>query len=72
MLDRKAPHSARVAACCAILDRGYGRPAQQLEHTGKDGTPLEQPQPSMLEAARRLAYVLTAGAQEAQSIPKAS
>jgi hypothetical protein len=28
---------ARTAACNSLLDRGHGRPAQQLEHTGKDG-----------------------------------
>jgi hypothetical protein len=29
--------AARVAACGMLLDRGWGRPAQQIEHTGKDG-----------------------------------
>lgn len=29
--------SARVSAANAILDRAYGKPTQQLEHTGKDG-----------------------------------
>jgi hypothetical protein len=29
--------SPRVAAATAVLDRGYGRPPQSLEHTGKDG-----------------------------------
>ena len=29
--------SARVSAASAILDRGYGKPAQALEHTGPDG-----------------------------------
>lgn len=38
--DRLAPHTARVSAANAILDRGYGRPPQALEHTGKDGAPL--------------------------------
>src|SRR5450631_1921119 len=39
MTSRKAPAAARVAAACAILDRGYGRPSQQLQHTGPgDGT----------------------------------
>jgi hypothetical protein len=27
--------SARVAAATALLDRGYGRPRQALEHTGE-------------------------------------
>lgn len=33
--------SARVAAATALLDRGYGRPRQALEHTGEGGGPLE-------------------------------
>jgi hypothetical protein len=35
-----APHSAIVAAANSILDRGYGRPAQTLEHMGSDGGPI--------------------------------
>lgn len=31
---------ARIAAAEALLDRGWGRPSQQLEHTGKDGGTL--------------------------------
>jgi len=38
--DGDAPHSARVSAANALLDRGYGRPPQSLEHTGKDGEPI--------------------------------
>lgn len=26
--------SARVAAACALLDRGYGRPKQSIQHSG--------------------------------------
>lgn len=35
--DSEAPHAARVSAANAILDRGYGKPPQALEHTGKEG-----------------------------------
>lgn len=31
----------RVAAAEALLNRGWGKPAQALEHTGADGGPLE-------------------------------
>jgi hypothetical protein len=41
MRQQKAPPAARVAAASAILDRGWGKPAQTLEHTGKDGPPIE-------------------------------
>lgn len=32
--------AARVSAANAILDRGYGKPPQALEHAGKDGGPV--------------------------------
>lgn len=40
MLDKKANATSRAAAATALLDRGWGRPAQQLEHTGKNGDPI--------------------------------
>lgn len=33
-----AAESARVAAANAILDRGYGKPSQALDHTSSDGS----------------------------------
>jgi len=30
--------NARVAASIALLDRGWNKPAQQVEHTGADGS----------------------------------
>jgi hypothetical protein len=39
MQNKKAPAAARVSAATAILDRGYGRPCQQLQHSG--GASLE-------------------------------
>lgn len=38
--DEEAPHAARVSASTAILDRGWGRPAQSVEVTGADGGPV--------------------------------
>lgn len=32
--------SARVAAAIALLDRGYGKPQQAVEHSGPGGGPL--------------------------------
>jgi uncharacterized protein (UPF0147 family) len=40
MQDEAAPKHARVAAASALLDRGYGKPPQSLEHTGT-GTVLQ-------------------------------
>ena len=36
-----ASEAARVAAACAILDRGYGKPRQAVEHSGPEGGPVE-------------------------------
>lgn len=33
--------AAQVSAATAILDRGYGRPMQSLEHTGAGGGPIK-------------------------------
>lgn len=33
--------AARVSAANSLLDRGYGRPAQSLEHTGAGGGPIQ-------------------------------
>jgi HEAT repeat protein len=41
MEDDSAPAAARIAAACAILDRGYGRPPQALHHLGEDGGPIK-------------------------------
>jgi len=37
MNSPKSGDSARVAAANSILDRGYGKPIQAVEHAGKDG-----------------------------------
>jgi hypothetical protein len=39
-LNKRATDSARVSAAAHLLDRGWGKPAQSLEHTGKDGADL--------------------------------
>lgn len=33
--------STRVAAAAVLLDRGWGKPTQHLEHTGADGGPIQ-------------------------------
>lgn len=40
--DRKAPYSARVMAANALLDRGWGKARQALEHSGADGGAIQQ------------------------------
>lgn len=38
--DKGESEAARVAAANALLDRGYGRPRQALEHSGPEGSPM--------------------------------
>ena len=40
MQDGTAPHSARVAAANALLDRAVGKPRQEIEHGGNAQEPL--------------------------------
>lgn len=42
-----APEAARVSAANAILDRGYGKPPQALDHTSSDGSMT--PKPTVIE-----------------------
>lgn len=42
MKNKKAPAAARVTAACALLDRGYGRPAQSIDLTNSDGSLSQQ------------------------------
>lgn len=38
--DKKAAKNSRVAAAREILDRGWGRPMQSVEHSGPDGAAI--------------------------------
>lgn len=35
--DKRVSASTRIMAWNSLLDRGYGKPAQALEHSGPDG-----------------------------------
>jgi hypothetical protein len=57
-IDRKpvemlVPPMAQLAAANALLDRGYGRPHQSVEMTGKVGDPIEHHEVSALEVIER-------------------
>ncbi len=43
MRDAKAPHAARVAASREILDRGYGKSRQSIDHSNADGSLMAMP-----------------------------
>jgi hypothetical protein len=49
--DEKAPHAAKVSAATALLDRGWGRPRQDLGVDIKSDASVAK----MLEEARRRA-----------------
>lgn len=51
MVSKDEPASARVAAANALLDRGYGKPAQALDHSSSDGSMTPQPSHIIIEAA---------------------
>jgi hypothetical protein len=38
---KAASESTRVAAANSLLDRGWGKPAQALEHSGHEGGPVK-------------------------------
>lgn len=40
LTEEGAPHAARITAATALLDRGWGRPAQSLEISGDEENPL--------------------------------
>jgi hypothetical protein len=40
-MDDNTPPAARVSAVNTLLDRGYGKPVQAIEHSGPDGKPIE-------------------------------
>lgn len=63
MLDKDAPHAARVSAANAILDRGHGKPMQTAEITGKNGEALI---PDNMELARSIAFVLNKATESSE------
>lgn len=56
--SKKAPAAAQVAAACAILDRGHGKPMQHMELTGEDGGAIQVQEVSNVEAARAIAFIM--------------
>lgn len=51
MASKDEPASARVAAANALLDRGFGKPAQSLDHSSSDGSMTPAPSHIIIEAA---------------------
>jgi hypothetical protein len=47
-----ASEGARVAAATALLDRGWGRPKQTIEHGGEDGNEIKITIRQIIEAKK--------------------
>jgi len=58
--------SVQVSACRELLDRAYGKSLAQIAHTGKDESPILTENISMLELARRTAFLAVLGDRELQ------
>ena len=61
--DDEETASARVSAAIAVLDRGYGRPAQTVEASGPDGGSIEV-ELSTKEICRRIIFAFAKAEQE--------
>jgi len=60
MRNKRAPAMAQVKAAAVVLDRGFGRPAQEVIHRDLGG----ENRSGRLEIARRIAWTLTTGILE--------
>ena len=67
MRDSSAQARARVLAATALLDRGWGRPRQEI--TGAGGAPLVPQNTDPVELAKRVAYILAAGLHAGGATP---
>jgi hypothetical protein len=67
MRNPKARDSDRLRAAEILLDRGHGKPRQELEHTGKDGTDLV-PEMDRSKVALALLDLLTVKPREADGV----
>lgn len=63
MGDKESPAAARVTAACALLDRGYGKPTQTTEITGKDGGAIQTESYSHEELAKRVWFAVKNGTE---------
>jgi hypothetical protein len=71
MNDKEVAEPARIAAACALLDRGYGKPVMSvagLIETGARPQPFEHDRLDDVEVARRLAWLLERGVHSAEEL----
>lgn len=65
--DPSAPHAAKVSAAVHLLDRGFGRPAQEvaLQAAVDAHVTVDEPELSPVELARRVSFALALAANSA-------
>lgn len=54
---------AALQAAQIIIERGYGKVRQAIEHTGAEGGPIQTEALTDAEAARRIAFALAKGVE---------
>lgn len=64
MEQEAAPHAARVSAAQAILDRGWGKPAQAIVGGDEDDNPVK------IETIRRI--IVKPGHSDSGGVPPAA
>ena len=61
LLKTSSNEQVRLKAAAELLDRGFGRPPQSLEHSGPAGGPIETREMDDREFARQIAFALASG-----------
>ena len=64
MMDTATVQNVRLGCAKELLDRGYGKPIAQITHTGANDGPIITEDISMLELARRSAFLLVMADRE--------
>jgi len=64
LMSHSKSENVQVNAAQALLDRGYGKPVAQVQHTGADSGPIKVQDMSNLEVARRMAFVFDLAKRE--------
>ena len=71
MMDVKTVQNVRLGCAKELLDRGYGKPIAQITHTGADNGPIMTEDISMLELARRSAFLMVMADREKDAAEQA-
>lgn len=64
MMDKAEAATVRLGCAKELLDRGYGKAIAQITHTGPHDGPIITQDISMLELARRSAFLLVMADRE--------